>query len=79
MRTRWNDLLSRNPHDINADAWYYEEPEGLEIIVQVGTGGPKHLVISWPKIAKSWRRYLRARRVMKKQAHRAKRRERRGK
>jgi hypothetical protein len=50
------------PHDVQVltpggerpAAWYYEEPHGLHILMQVpGESTPRRMIISWRKVSNS--------------------------
>jgi hypothetical protein len=62
-RSTQQPRLSLNPQAVGEHVWYYEEPGGLDLIVEVRDNGGSHLRtdhyrIPWSRVAKSvdrWR------------------------
>lgn len=51
--------LSLNPQNISEHEWYYEEPSGVNVVVELPKfGNTIQVVIPWRKMVKSVSRYL---------------------
>jgi len=58
-----NKHLHRDPIDIEKDVWYYEEPKGISVYVDIKSPSgdymqTKSFVIPWGKLKKSVERKL---------------------
>jgi hypothetical protein len=64
MKRVRQEQLDLNPHTINDNVWYYQEPKGLRLVHEIFNNGvyvrTDQIIISWKRIKVALSRYEKA-------------------